>query len=152
MFQHTAARRRPTDGIKLFSPSQIVSTHSRPKATDDTAKILIHFIEFQHTAARRRPTIQNALNPQRKYLVSTHSRPKATESQKPKSAKQAEVFQHTAARRRPMPFYRSTGLGDKFQHTAARRRPTAAEQTAQTKATVSTHSRPKATDGHIVTI
>ena len=74
-FQHTAARRRLVFPVTFFSGalrfntqppeggwikrrtisfSEVVSTHSRPKAAGETINAVLTGYTFQHTAARRR--------------------------------------------------------------------------------------------------
>ena len=76
-FQHTAARRRLQPLDWLTKGSDVVSTHSRPKAAANSSKNHSpSHAGFQHTAARRR--LLQAFNDQRLITeVSTHSRPKA---------------------------------------------------------------------------
>ena len=123
LFQHTAARRRPTLYRDLACLFETVSTHSRPKATESRVLYIdaypvvsthsrpkatecwsfvtgYGYIKFQHTAARRRPKTFDFV-PQCTQFVSTHSRPKATDLLYPIRHKLRYKFQHTAARRRP---------------------------------------------------
>ncbi|EGY61577.1 hypothetical protein HMPREF1028_00758 [Neisseria sp. GT4A_CT1] len=99
MFQHTAARRRLVQNIRIFwNIFKSVSTHSRPKAAGYIDSFCYFIYKFQHTAARRRLVYE--------YLL---------DSQKFK-------FQHTAARRRLDDPVLKQKAANMFQHTAARRR------------------------------
>ena len=167
LFQHTAARRRPT--IKSFNhrEQKNVSTHSRPKATEQThgcklppqpsfntqppegdRLIFQTMLEmeqaFQHTAARRRPIAKDRVLTAW-VDVSTHSRPKATDL----SFSEILLVKVVSTHSRPKatdPL--SSGRGGR-QDVSTHSRPKATDETSWVIAThycVSTHSRPKATD------
>ena len=120
LFQHTAARRRLVISSLLIPASNMVSTHSRPKAAGSDILTAVtgsdvsthsrpkaagpdlvfeaRYLEFQHTAARRRLEVA------------------------PNLPFELLGFQHTAARRRLAFHTNSHPHSNRFQHTAARRR------------------------------
>ena len=124
-FQHTAARRRLEAWLNVNCGTNLVSTHSRPKA----AGVMIANAHTTWQCFNTQPPeggwVKNGL-PFNPYKVSTHSRPKAAGST-PISDYDVIRFQHTAARRR-------LAICEKFQEKGS---------------TVSTHSRPKAA-GHLL--
>ena len=77
VFQHTAARRRLGLNLKPIWFSEIVSTHSRPKAAG--------------SKPRRKPTGKRCFNTQP---------PEGGWIEQAKQSREKEKFQHTAARRR----------------------------------------------------
>ena len=124
MFQHTAARRRPTASTSRHIVAGLVSTHSRPKATENCLCILcgiwVGFNTQPPEGDRPCMGVFFAL----KNHVSTHSRPKATEYELSVISRVATVSTHS--------------------------RPKATDGLKYLPLTynlfVSTHSRPKATD------
>ena len=143
VFQHTAARRRLDDTQHVQQVSELVSTHSRPKAAGP------HFAK-----PRSSVSVSTHSRPKAAGLigllglagipVSTHSRPKAAgkfkkhacgrwagfNTQPPEGGWEETAmitsdllrFQHTAARRRLAPHKQTAKPYRQFQHTAARRR------------------------------
>ena len=107
--------------LRGSAPEQIVSTHSRPKATDLRNFKYFHSIQFQHTAARRRLLFAQPIS--FSSIVSTHSRSKATVFQ---SIKAFSVPNIVSTHSRPKATVLFIIISSKFKY-------------------VSTHSRPKAT-------
>ena len=121
VFQHTAARRRLVTIRRSPGYTDIVSTHSRPKAAGRINLIDIGSGQSFNTQppeggwdGRAQIRIRN--------VVSTHSRPKAAGSDSSCTPLPKTLFQHTAARRRLAMFPIDDAPTPKFQHTAARRR------------------------------
>ena len=142
-FQHTAARRRLVSAAVLAGCTDVVSTHSRPKAAGSyIAPFHAELFVSTHSRPKAAGHLLNKGLPH--TLVSTHSRPKAAgtndsnswwnfscfNTQPPEGGWssletmlcQLFEFQHTAARRRLDDKLSKTVIDYLFQHTAARRR------------------------------
>ena len=157
-------------GFSVSETFDTVSTHSRPKAAgnpESSVDVLVRM--FQHTAARRR---LGQLPPRHLPIGGFNTQPpEGGWVRAYYTDKATGQFQHTAARRRLADTSNASAISNKFQHTAARRRLVTARQTVrqyklfqhtaarrrlgrpavlrQTRADVSTHSRPKAAGRHI---
>ena len=107
VFQHTAARRRLADGIRVVVVEVEVSTHSRPKAAGFQAlpaSLPCRVSTHSRPKAAGSPKRLSGQVPN----VSTHSRPKAAGSLSLGFANAVSRFQHTAARRRLEPLSKAS--------------------------------------------
>ena len=146
VFQLTAARRRLVIHHKLNQPTDVVSTHSRPKAAG-----LIHVFAVcpDRVSTHSRPKAAGApLHPQPLQPLRFNSQPpEGGWLRWPPAPLKLLRFQLTAARRRLGHDNDGRGVAKMFQLTAARRRLAIQPPRRRKKAHVSTHSRPKAAGG-----
>ena len=165
VFQHTAARRRLGLNLKPIWFSEIVSTHSRPKAAGRSKRMGLRFLTVSthsrpkaagcffcgscdsskvSTHSRPKAAGMGARAVLSSRNVSTHSRPKAAGQTKGSNSSFFSVSTHSRPKAAGSVFIVNSGIPSMFQHTAARRRLVFNFGIRHIFTRVSTHSRPKA--------